>query len=94
MKTYRIATVPGDGIGKEVVPAGRRVLEVLAGSESSFTFEFENFDWGGDYFRQHGEMMPESGLNALKCLPARRVLLHSNSKTSTGVGIIFANMGR
>jgi tartrate dehydrogenase/decarboxylase / D-malate dehydrogenase len=70
MKTYRIATVPGDGIGKEVVPAGQRVLEVLAGSESSFTFVFENFDWGGDYFREHGEMMPESGLDALCCKDA------------------------
>ena len=57
MKTYRIATVPGDGIGKEVVPAGRQVLEALAGS--GFGFEFENFDWGGDYFREHGEMMPQ-----------------------------------
>ena len=66
MKTYRIATVPGDGIGKEVVPAGRRVLEVLAVSENSFAFEFENFDWGGDYFRRHGEMMPERGLDALR----------------------------
>jgi len=66
MKTYRIATVPGDGIGKEVVPAGRQVLTVLAASECSFTFEFENFDWGGDYFRQHGEMMPENGLDALR----------------------------
>ena len=66
MKTYRIAMVPGDGIGKEVVPAGRQVLEVLAGSESSFAFEFENFDWGGDYFRKHGAMMPESGLDALR----------------------------
>jgi tartrate dehydrogenase/decarboxylase/D-malate dehydrogenase len=65
MKTYRIATVPGDGIGKEVVPAGRQVLEALAGSEN-FAFEFENFDWGGDYFRQHGEMMPENGLDALR----------------------------
>ena len=46
MKTYRIATVPGDGIGKEVVPAGRQVLEALAGS--GFRFEFENFAWGGD----------------------------------------------
>ncbi len=64
MKTYRIATVPGDGIGKEVVPAGRQVLEALAGS--GFRFEFENFDWGGDYFRQHGAMMPESGLDALR----------------------------
>jgi tartrate dehydrogenase/decarboxylase/D-malate dehydrogenase len=66
MKTYRIAMVPGDGIGKEVVPAGRQVLEVLAGFETSFRFEFENFDWGGDYFRAHGEMMPETGLDRLR----------------------------
>jgi tartrate dehydrogenase/decarboxylase/D-malate dehydrogenase len=66
MKTYRIATIPGDGIGKEVIPAGRRVLEVLALSERSFTFEFENFDWGGDYFREHGVMMAEDGLDALR----------------------------
>ncbi len=64
MKTYRIATVPGDGIGKEVVPAGRQVMEALGGG--SFTFQFENFDWGGDYFRQHGVMMPQSGLDTLR----------------------------
>ena len=64
MKTYRIATVPGDGIGKEVVPAGRQVMEALAGG--SFAFQFENFDWGGDYYRQHGVMMPESGLETLR----------------------------
>ncbi len=66
MKTYRIATVPGDGIGKEVVPAGQRALEVLAGFETAFRFEFENFDWGADYFHAHGEMMPETGLDALR----------------------------
>ena len=66
MKTYRIATVPGDGIGKEVIPAGRQVLEALAAADISFKFEFENFDWGGDYFRLHGEMMPCDGLDALR----------------------------
>src|ERR1700678_4035157 len=66
MKTYRIATVPGDGIGKEVVPAGQRVLEVLAGLGTAFRFEFENFDWGADYFRAHGEMMPDTGLDRLR----------------------------
>ncbi len=64
MKTYRIATVPGDGIGKEVIPAGRQVLAALAGRE--FQFEFENFDWGGDYYREHGAMMPADGLDALR----------------------------
>ena len=65
MKTYRIALVPGDGIGKEVVPAGRRVLEGLAATDCSFAFEFEDFSWGGDYFREHGVMMPDDGLRAL-----------------------------
>jgi tartrate dehydrogenase len=66
MKTYKIALVPGDGIGKEVVPAGRQVLDALAGADSAFKFDFEHFDWGGDYYRRHGAMMPGDGLEALK----------------------------
>ncbi len=66
MKTYAIATIPGDGIGKEVVPAGQEVLEALAASTDSFKFEFENFDWGGDWFRAHGVMMPADGLDLLR----------------------------
>ena len=66
MKTYHIATIPGDGIGKEVVPAGQQVLAALAAASNSFRFEFEDFDWGGDYYRQHGVMMPADGLDALR----------------------------
>ncbi|MET0164415.1 MAG: tartrate dehydrogenase [Vicinamibacterales bacterium] len=66
MKTYRIATIPGDGIGKEVVPAGQRVMEAVATASLGFRFEFENFDWGGDYYRKHGVMMPADGLDALR----------------------------
>jgi tartrate dehydrogenase/decarboxylase/D-malate dehydrogenase len=66
MRTYRLATIPGDGIGKEVVPAGRQLLEALAASDHSLRFEFENFDWGGDYYRAHGVMMPADGLEALR----------------------------
>ena len=66
MKTYRIACIPGDGIGKEVIPAGREVLEAIAAAQSRFRFEFENFDWGGDYYRKHGVMMPDDGLDALR----------------------------
>jgi tartrate dehydrogenase/decarboxylase / D-malate dehydrogenase len=46
------------------VPAGRQVMEALGCG--SFNFQFENFDWGGDYFRQHGMMMPDSGLDNLR----------------------------
>ncbi|SFU25070.1 tartrate dehydrogenase [Paraburkholderia aspalathi] len=66
MKTYRIATIPGDGIGKEVVPAGQQVLEAIAARSDAFQFEFENFDWGGDFYRQHGVMMPADGLDAIR----------------------------
>ncbi|TAG28525.1 MAG: tartrate dehydrogenase [Burkholderiales bacterium] len=66
MKTYKIATIPGDGIGKEVVPAGQEVMRALAASSKSFAFEFENFGWGGDYYRAHGLMMPADGLDALR----------------------------
>ena len=66
MTRYRIALVPGDGIGKEVIPAGRKVLESLAASGSDLAFEFTAFPWGGDYYRQHGVMMPGDGLESLK----------------------------
>jgi isocitrate dehydrogenase len=59
MKTYTIATIPGDGIGKEVIPAGREVLEKLAAASARFGFDFENFDWGSDHYRAHGAMMPD-----------------------------------
>jgi len=66
MTTYRIATIPGDGIGKEVIPEGQKVLEALAARDTGLKFEFQDFDWGGDYYRQHGVMMPDDGLNALR----------------------------
>jgi tartrate dehydrogenase/decarboxylase/D-malate dehydrogenase len=66
VKTYRIASIPGDGIGKEVVPAGQRVLEAIAARSDAFRFEFESFGWGGDYYREHGVMMPADGLEALR----------------------------
>jgi tartrate dehydrogenase/decarboxylase/D-malate dehydrogenase len=70
VNTYRIATIPGDGIGKEVVPAGRQVLETLAAALNTFHLEFENFDWSGDYYRRHGLMMPPSGLDQLRAKDA------------------------
>ena len=58
MATHRIAVIPGDGIGKEVVPEGLRVLEA-AGKRFGITWRFEQFDWNCDYYAKHGRMMPE-----------------------------------
>ena len=66
MKTYAIAAIPGDGIGKEVVPAGQQVLQALAAADGGFAFQFETFGWGGDWYRAHGQMMPTDGLDALR----------------------------
>ncbi len=65
-KTYRIACIPGDGIGKEVVPAGQAVLQALAGTQPGLGFDFTSYGWGGDWYRAHGEMMPADGLDALR----------------------------
>ena len=70
MKTYHIACIPGDGIGQEVVPAGEQVLQVLARASQSFQFKFSHFGWGGDWYRQHGQMMPDNGLDELRDMDA------------------------
>ena len=58
MATHRIAVIPGDGIGKEVVPEGLRALEA-AGRRFGIDFAFTHYDWNCDYFAKHGRMMPE-----------------------------------
>lgn len=65
-KIYRIACIPGDGIGKEVVPAGQAVLQALADTQPGLSFDFTSYGWGGDWYRAHGEMMPADGLDALR----------------------------
>src|SRR5438477_5382868 len=66
MRTYRIAAVPGDGIGVEVIAAGLRVLEELARREGNFRFEVEDFPWSSDYYLEHGHYIPEGGLEKLR----------------------------
>jgi tartrate dehydrogenase/decarboxylase/D-malate dehydrogenase len=58
MNKRRIAVIPGDGIGKEVVPEGLRVLQVAA-SRFGLAFLWDEFDWSCDYYLKHGVMMPE-----------------------------------
>jgi tartrate dehydrogenase/decarboxylase/D-malate dehydrogenase len=65
MKRYKIAVIPGDGIGKEVVPEGVRVLEA-AGRKFGVEFKWDEFPWSCEYRLKHGRMMPEDGLQAIR----------------------------
>ncbi len=65
MKTYRIATIPGDGIGKEVLPEGVRVLDAV-GRKHGFGFEWQHFDWSCERYAETGAMMPADGLAQIK----------------------------
>ena len=58
---YEIALIPGDGIGREVIPEGVRVLETLA-KRFSFDLNFTEFSFSCAYYREHGRMMPEDGI--------------------------------
>ncbi|WP_191060318.1 tartrate dehydrogenase [Geminicoccus harenae] len=66
MKTYRIAAIPGDGIGIEVVEAGLRVLDALAERDGGFTLDVERFDWGSERYRRTGALMPADGVDRLR----------------------------
>lgn len=66
MKTYHIAAIPADGIGPEVIDAGLEVLEAVARRDGQFSFNVKTFDWGSDYYKRHGQMMPTDGRDQLK----------------------------
>lgn len=66
MKTYKIAAIPGDGIGGEVVSACIEVLQALAKRCGGFDFHFDDFDWGGEYYIKFGRMMPADGLDLIR----------------------------
>ena len=64
-KEIRVAVIPGDGIGREVVPAGQRVLDTVAKIHGGFRFAYETFPWSCAYYMEHGRMMPEDGLKII-----------------------------
>jgi tartrate dehydrogenase/decarboxylase/D-malate dehydrogenase len=66
---HRIAVIPGDGIGKEVVPEGQRVLEAAA-RRFGFDLEWTAFDWSCEMYVQTGRMMPDDGLDRLRAFDA------------------------
>ena len=66
MKHYKIAVIPGDGIGPEVIQEGVKILNTIAEQDSSFHFDFSYFPWGCEYYAKHGVMMDENGMEILK----------------------------
>jgi tartrate dehydrogenase/decarboxylase/D-malate dehydrogenase len=66
MREYKIAAIPGDGIGMEVIAAGLQVLQVLAGRDRGFKLNIEHFPWGSDYYKKNGYYIPDGGLEKLK----------------------------
>ena len=66
MPEFKIASIPADGIGPEVIAAGIKALEAVVARNPENQFSFTHFNWGSDYYKQHGKMMPEDGLETLK----------------------------
>ena len=66
MKTYKIASIPADGIGPEVIAAGLQALDALAKRHGGFNLDVTEFDWGSDRYKRTGALMPEDGTEQLK----------------------------
>jgi tartrate dehydrogenase/decarboxylase/D-malate dehydrogenase len=69
MKRYKVAVIPGDGIGKEVVPEGQRVLEAAA-RKHGFALDWTHFDWSCERFQKTGAFMPADGIDRLRAFDA------------------------
>ncbi|WP_298346126.1 isocitrate/isopropylmalate family dehydrogenase [uncultured Algibacter sp.] len=69
MSNYKIAVVPGDGIGNEIVPEGLRVIEAVA-KKHNFSIETETFDWGAGYYQKNNKFLPDDGIKKLEAFDA------------------------
>ncbi len=72
MKTFTVAVIPGDGVGTEVMPQAKRVLEAVA-KKHHVAFAFQDFDWGADHYFHWGRMMPAGAIDLLQ--PCDAILL-------------------
>jgi tartrate dehydrogenase/decarboxylase/D-malate dehydrogenase len=66
VRTFRIAAIPGDGIGREVIAAGVEALQACARRDGGFQIAFDHFDWGSERYKKTGAFMPENGLALIK----------------------------
>ncbi len=64
-QVHKVAVIPGDGIGPEVIAEGVKVLNAVAELDGSFSFDFTHFPWGCEYYLKHGRMMAEDGIERL-----------------------------
>jgi isocitrate/isopropylmalate dehydrogenase len=64
--SYRIASIPADGIGPEVIDAGVTVLKKLCETLKTFNLDFTNLDWSSDTYKKTGRYLPENALETLK----------------------------
>jgi isocitrate/isopropylmalate dehydrogenase len=65
-QSYKIASIPADGIGPEVIAAGVQVLEKLAKELDTFDLSFTHFDWSSDYYKKHGKYLPDDALDVVR----------------------------
>jgi tartrate dehydrogenase/decarboxylase/D-malate dehydrogenase len=70
MREYRIAAIPADGIGTEVIAAGLQVLDAVAARDGGFRLAVESFPWSSEYYLRHGHYIPEGGLERLRSFDA------------------------
>ncbi len=70
MKRYKIASIPADGIGPEVIAAGLQALNALAVRDGGFELDVTGFDWGSDRYKRTGALMPDDGIEQLKAFDA------------------------
>ncbi len=66
MRTYRVAVIPGDGIGVDVIAEGRRALDAAAKADGGFELAYTEFPWSCQYYLQHGRMAPPDFLDTLR----------------------------
>ena len=68
MNKHKIALIPGDGVGPEVIAEGVKVLKKVAELDGSFSFDFTEFPWGCRYYLENGRMMAEDGMEQLAAI--------------------------
>ena len=79
MKTYKIAVIAGDGVGQEVIPEGKRVLDHVSAKHGA-RFEYTDYPWGTDYYLQHGAMCPAGFIEQLREFDRRARRGHSGTR--------------